>query len=243
MKRNSLSKTPVNESDINQRLKETLYQYFYIFGVEPDSINAEDLSKDTTYLQSNFLKVDLLTKYPPFERSQSDIESNIVMSHCFPNGYSLIKKDKKPEDEFFFFNIDNIFSLTPENKKLYFSCMITYESIESYLSLNKKKGESKNKSYGDIYVPKTLCLSSFVSFPFEDKLLLNELLRNVRNNKIKIPIEKIIESIIFGIPRPLKAYFYIAFNKIIPDQSKDIYFALMCKMPPELENLYFFSYP
>ena len=226
MKRNSLPKPPVNEKDLNKRLKETLFQYFYIFGVEPDSINTEDLSKNTKYLQSNFLKVDLLAKYPPFERSQSDIEPNIVMSHCFPNGYSLIKKNKKPEDEYFFFSIDNIFDLTPENKKLYFVSVIIYEPIESYLNLNKKCGESKSNSYNDIYVPKALCLSSFVSFPNESKLLLNELLIYAKNNNITIPMEKIIESIIFGIPRPLKAYFYIAFNKIIPAQSKDIYFIL-----------------
>ena len=226
MKRNSLPKTPVNEKDLNKRLKETLFQYFYIFGVEPDSINAEDLSKDTEYLLPNFLKEDLLTKYPPFERSQSDIDSNIVMSHCFPNGYCLIKKNKNPEDEYFFFSIDNIFGLTPENKKLYFVCVIIYEPMKSYLSLNKKCGESESNSYSDIYVPKALCLSSFVSFPNEVKLLLNELLIYMRNNNITIPMEKIIESIIFGIPRPLKAYFYIAFNKIIPAQSKDIYFIL-----------------
>lgn len=226
MKRNSLHKISVNESEINKRLKETLFQYFYIFGVEPDSINTADLSEDKKYIQPNFLKVELLTKYPPFERSQSNIDPNIVMCHCFPNGYSLIKENKKPEDEYFFFSIDNIFGLTPENKKLYFVCMIIYESIESYLSLNKKIGESKSKSYGDIYIPKAFCFSSFDSFPYEGKLLLNELLRYVKNNNITIPMEKIIESIIFGIPRPLKAYFYIAFNKIIPAQSKDIYFTL-----------------
>ena len=148
------------------------------------------------------------------------------MSHCFPNGYSLIKNDKKPEDEYFYFSIDNIFGLTPENKKLYFVCVIIHEAIESYLNLNKKCGKVERNSYSDIYMPKVLCLSSFVSFPNETKMLLNELIIYVKNNNITIPLEKIIESIIFGIPRPLKAYFYIAFNKIIPAQSKDIYFIL-----------------
>ena len=237
MKGNSNTKRPVKDSDVNKRLNETLFQYFYLFGIEPDSLNISDITDISKILESHFLKVELLTKYPPFERSQANINPYIIMDHCFPSGYNLICKDKKPDDEFFYFSMDNLFSFVPENNSLYFVCAIIYEPIEKYLSIKykndnlklasfKQKEKKENISIDNIYVPKAICLSSFVSFPYEVKLILIDLLNYIKSDNITIPIEKIIESIIFGIPRPLRAYFYLSFNKIIPGQSKDIYFIL-----------------
>ena len=268
MKRNSITSVNVKQSDINRRLNDTLIQYFYSFGVEPNSLDISDLTLDRVFLKPDYKEVQLISEYPPYERSQSSIESNIIMNHCFPNGYSLKEKEKQPEDEFFYFDLDNLFSLINENKKLYFVCVIIYEPFKSYLKIKSnneipesiksepgiKKEESnesdKNKDKNkeetpqkkenkeikkkeilidNIYVPKALCLSSFVSFPHEIKLLLKELLKYIRSDDITIPIEKIIETMIFGIPRPLRAYFYLSCNKsnwIIPRQNTDIDFIL-----------------
>jgi len=237
MKRNTITKRPVKDSDVNKRLNETLFQFFYIFGIEPDSLNISNISNISSILEPHFLKVELLTKYPSFERSQANINPYIIMNHCFPNGYNLICKEKKPEDEFFYFNMDNLFTFLQENKIIYFVCVIIYEPIKKYLSIKyknddlklpsfKKEENKDNISIDNIYVPKALCLSSFVSFPYEIKLILVDLLNYIRSDNITIPIEKILESIIFGIPRPLRAHFYLSFNKIIPRQSKDIYFIL-----------------
>jgi hypothetical protein len=237
MKRNSITKRPVKDIDINKRLNETLFQFFYLFGIEPDSLNIHNISNISTILEPHFLKVELLTKYPSFERSQANINPYIIMNHCFPNGYNLICKEKKPDDEFFYFNIDNYFSFLPENKKIFFVCVIIYEQLKKYLSIKykdddlilpsfKKEEKKENISIENIYIPKALCLSSFISFPYEIKSILIDLLNYIRSDNITIPIEKILESIIFGIPRPLRAHFYLSFNKIIPRQSKDIYFIL-----------------
>ena len=237
MKRNTITKRPVNDSDVNKRLNETLFQFFYLFGIEPDSLNISDISNISTILEPHYLKDELLTKYPPFGRSQANINPYIIMNHCFPNGYNLICNEKNPDDEFFYFNLDNLFSFLPENQKIYFVCAIIYEPIKKYLSIKYKNNDLKlssfkieeqkeNISIDTIYVPKALCLSSFVSFPYEIKLILVDLLNYIRSDKITIPIEKILESIVFGIPRPLRAHFYLSFNKIIPRQSKDIYFIL-----------------
>lgn len=49
------------------------------------------------------------------------------------------------------------------------------------------------------------------------------MLEYYRTNQIILPIEKIIEGIIFGIQSPFRAYFYISFkltNEFIPKQKK-----------------------
>ena len=66
--------------------------------------------RQKNYLKPNFKNVELLTKYPPFEQKISDINTNTILNHCFPNGFSLIESDEKPKDEFFHFNLDNLYN-------------------------------------------------------------------------------------------------------------------------------------
>lgn len=60
------------------------------------------------------------------------------------------------------------------------------------------------------YIPKVICLSSFVPFPTEEKYLLTKILAYVNGitkgiqNNIIIPIEKVIEKMVLGIPVPLR---------------------------------------
>ena len=56
-----------------------------------------------------------------------------------------------------------------------------------------------------------------------------ELIDYPRRNEITIPMEKLIETIIFGIPLPRRAYFNISnkkTNELIPKQKKDLDFGL-----------------
>jgi hypothetical protein len=69
-----------------------------------------------------------------------------------------------------------------------------------------------------------------------------ELLEYSRKNEITNPMEKLIETIIFGIPLPCRAYFNISCKKtseIIPKQKKDIDF---CLRPFNKYNFYSYSY-
>ena len=240
--RKSIDYSLVKDTEVQSHLHENLIQYFYLFGIEPDCLDISELTEDKKFLEPNFKNIKLLTKYPPFEKFQSNINPNTVMNHCFPGGYSLIESEEKPEDEYFHFNLDNLFSLCPENQKLYFFCEIIYEPIKSYLNIKYENNIPELKqseliteenikdmvSIDKIFVPKALCFSSFVSFPHEMKILINELIKYIRTNHITLPIEKLMETIIFGIPRPLKAHFYISINKnkLIPGQTKDIDFLL-----------------
>ena len=240
--RNSISTTHVKESDISNRLSDYLFQYFYLFGIEPYSISILNINEDRKFLAPNFFQVELLSKFPPFQQRMSDINPKTIINHCFPNGYSLVESEEKPKDEFFHFNLENLFCLWEENKRLFFNCVIIYEPIRSYFNIRyennipelkykdliTEENASKMISLDKIYIPKALCFMSFVSLPHEIKLLLIEILDYIKTNNITIPIEKILESIIFGIPRPLKAYFYSFCNKtkFIPNQSKDINFTL-----------------
>ena len=154
----------------------------------------------------------------------------ILKCHLFPNGFRLIESDEKPKDEFFYFHLNNLKSLSNSDKILYFVCVIIYEPIKSYFhakfgypltELNDKKDEN-SVDFNKIYVPKALCFSSCESFPNEIKILLCELLKYYRSNNITLPLEIIFENIIFRMPRPLKAYFYVSCNKtngLIPGQS------------------------
>ena len=252
--RKSVDLSLVKETEVLDRLSDNLIQYFYIFGIEPDCLDILELTEDKKFLEPNYKNVKLLSKYPPFDQYQSNINPNTLMSHCFPEGYSLIESEQQPEDEFFHFNLDNLFALYPENKNLYFFCEIIYEPIKSYLNIkyDKKIPELKQSeliteeniknmvSLEKIFIPKALCFSSFVCFPHEMKILINELINYIRNNHITLPIEKLMETIVFGIPRPLKAHFYISINKkkLIPGQTKDIDFMLR-----EFNQYNFSSYP
>ena len=239
-----------NSSDIAIRLfNESLFQYFYIFGVEPDSLDISQFTQDEKYLKKN-QKVQVLTQFPPVHKNQSYVDTDIIIKHCFPKGNKIIVKDKWPNDVFFFFNFENLNKSYPENKRIYFTTVIIFEQIKTYLDIKYKnkipnfpKGPDENKpaiNLEKLFIQKAICLSSFVPFPSETKHLLFDLLEYYRNNQIIVPIEKIVEGIIFGIPRPVRAYFYISCKKtaeFIPKQKKDLDFSLR-----EFNKYNFYSY-
>ena len=230
-----------SQAELANRSNETLFQNFFLFGIEPYDLDISDFTSEKLYVAKDYTKLKLLSKFPPKTKTQYEIDELIIMNHCFPKGYKLIEKEEAPKDEFFFFSFDNLYKLNPENKKIYFTVAIIFEPITLYLNIkynNKipplpktsEKTDPKNKVNLDkIYVQKALCFSMIKPFPYESKNLIKELIDYFRTNKITIPLEKIIESIIYGIPRPLRAYFYISCkktNEFIPKQKQDIDFSL-----------------
>ena len=254
--------TPNNPYEINKLYVDTLFQYFYLFGIEPDSLDISDFNQDLSFLKKNFKMPQVLNQFPPYRRNQSYIDPYTVMNHCFPKGYTLIIKNERPQDEFFFFSFDNLIKYFPENKRIYFHAVVIYEPVKSYLEIkydnkmppfpkimisseeNKKGKDNKNEielKIDQIFVKKAFCFSSFVPFPHETKGLIKNILEYTRNNKIILPLEKLIEGLIFGIPRPLRAYFYISSKKtnvFFPNQKEDIDFQLR-----EFNQYNFYSYP
>ena len=232
-------RSSITPNDANKYLNETLFQYFYLFGIEPNSLDISDFTADRKYENKDFKKVQLLTQFPPNSKIQSYIDPNIIMSHCFPKGHKILGREKCPNDEYIYFSFDNLYNLSSENKTIYFTAVVIYEKAKSYLDIKYKnkipplpkpnKEDKKQFSLDNIFIQKVLCFSTFVPFPSEIKSLIGELLEYYRNNQIILPIEKLIEGIIFGIPRPVRAYFYISCkktNEFIPKQKKDIDFSL-----------------
>ena len=228
-------KNQTSQNDILNRANENLFQNFYLFGIDPNDLDISDFTKDKKYAEeSDFKQTKLLSKFPPYKKVHYEIEPNIIMNHCFPKGNKFIEKDTMPPDEFFFFSLENLNKLNQENKKIYYTCGIIFEPIIPYLKIkydNKMpqlSAENKN-SLDKIYARKALCFSMVKPFPYESQNLMKELIGYFRTNQITIPIEKLIESIIFSIPRPLRAYFYISCkktNEFIPKQKQDIDFCL-----------------
>jgi len=223
------------QAEILNRANENLFQTFYLFGLEPNDFDISDFTKEKNYIKDPYFKqIKLLTKFPPIKKPQYEIDPYIIMNHCFPKGYKLFEGEKMPPDEFFFFNLENLNKLNQENRKIYYTCAIIFEPITQYLNIkyNNKIPLLKKEddiSLDKIYIRKALCFSMVKPFPYESKNLIKELIDYFRSNQITIPLEKLIESIIFSIPRPLRAYFYISCkktNEFIPKQKQDIDFRL-----------------
>ena len=226
---------------------DTFIEYFYVFGANEMTVKKEDFFINSRFTKPGYLKMHLLSKFPPFEKPNSNIDENVIMSHCFPKGFNLYSVEKPndfPKLESFHFSLDNLSSLGNEDKKIYFTCLLFYEPITTYYEiLMRIKKHSKTNSgklkpvtsnlkklMEKYYIPKVICLSSFVPFPSEEKYLLTKILTYVNGmtkgiqNNIIVPIEKVIEKMVLGIPRPPKGKFYITYknnNCIIPNTEND----------------------
>ena len=201
------------------KIYENLIKNFYLFGIEPEDINISDFEKD--YLKEDFLQIKLLSKFPPTE-AKILIDPDIIKSHCFPNGFYLKQLNngiQKQENEYFHFSLKNLLSTSYNDKRIYFTCCIFYENLSKYIlvkNLKKNKNSDKpeinikNKNFKleEIYIPKLICISSFIPYPMQFRTILEKLVLYVENNNIKLPIEKEIENLVLGIPFPKKCVFY-----------------------------------
>ena len=214
-----------------------LIEYFYLFGIEPDSLNIDKFNeKDQIYLKKGYLSAELLSKFPPNDKAGLKVDIKIIKSHCFPNGYTLVQKNSHPVEDYFYFSLDNMLSKDTNDKYLNFCCALFYEPLAKYFKIRtlknpqlKKKINKKEIQIDKFYIPKVLCISSFLSFPSEFKFLLVKLINYAKSDKITIPIEKIIENMVYGIPKPPKVFFYIHCKKgngFFPKQDFEMDFRL-----------------
>ena len=191
---------------------DTFIEYFYIFGAKETTVRTEKFYQNSLYTKPGYLTMQLLSKFPPYEKPNSNMDENVILNHCFPTGYNLLisQPNQYPKHECFHFNLDNLNSLNNEDKKIYFTCLLFYEPLSTYydLFLRVKKLNKFN----------------------EEKYLLGKLLayasgltKGIQNN-IVIPIEKVIEKLVLGIPMPPKGKFFVTYknnNCIIPNVEKD----------------------
>ena len=250
--------------------KFNLFQQFFIIGLEPKviyNINKVQLSN----YPKKFLEPVIISKYPNISFPYLCIPDNIIISHCFPNGFVDIIEDEnnlKIKEGNFIFSLDNQGYEEKDNslrtKKVYYTCYYFYENIEDYrlfVNLRESNLKNKNNSFNkNCYIKKVLCLSSFHPIYKESQIILKNLKKyienyslNNKNEKIEInknnyiPIEKIIEGLIYNIPSLPKSNFTIKINNetFNFDNNDEIIFKekTINKLPMsrfDFENLLFF---
>jgi len=123
-----------------------LIDYFYLFGLPIETIEDPDFYLEKEFTKPEYLKPELLSKFPPIKKPSAEIEPNIILSHCFPKGFKIIEGQSPPLDEYFHFSLDNIPSGHTKNKYIYYSCLIFYESLTTYYNIQKLiSNDSPNK--------------------------------------------------------------------------------------------------
>ena len=138
-----------NITELISSLNYTFLDYFYIFGLNTETIISNYLYNLTKYEgEHEKIKPTLISKFPPFNKTQSNIDEKIILQHCFSDGFKLIEHICPPKNEIFHFSLDN---LKYKNKKIYFTCLLFYEQLSSYYeckqyyeNLNIKNDFNKN---------------------------------------------------------------------------------------------------
>ena len=229
-------------------MKYNLIQNFYIIGYSLSDFYYSK-SKNIYTFSSIFqdplnikLTPKLITKFPNSIHNFNSIPNDLVISHCFPKGITLLNNPAlSTKITFFEFNLDNIpANFSEEEKslyyKIYFNCMEFYEPLSLYLNMKKEilarsaknkihieqeKEENINNNY---FIPKVICFASLL--PFNSEII--ELLYNIylfhksnlidgnnsnnNSNNNLTPIEKIIEQLVMKIPLPISTEVQISIS-------------------------------
>ena len=253
----------ISEKKEEEEKASPLIEYFYIIGPNPETIKIEELYDNISQNRNNTNNINakILSKFPPVEKPLTSYKDEIIISHCFPNGYNI--KETNPGRQIFHFSLDNIFPQQQGEIKIFFTCIKFYEPLSKYYDIKQRKSYNfmSDKNFEELsdqfekfgkmkrqsvilkenplsfiqkknllekyYLPKVICFSSIVPFPYEFGYLLNKLINYTitpeneensdNNNKsnykaLIIPIEKIIEKIVMEIPMPMRGIFHIKFQ-------------------------------
>ena len=179
------------------QMKNNLIQNFYIIGVPSEEINSR--YKEIINKSNISFTPKIISKFPDINSNYNTIPNEIIIEHCFPTGYTIIKeKSNNVFEQYvnFWFKLDNSkYNYIPKYQalysKIYFTCFKFTESlgdiqkIKSELNLNDK---ANNKiplfkenititnfiDNDNIFFPKVLCFASLLPFHKElSKILQN----------------------------------------------------------------------
>ena len=179
------------------QMKNNLIQNFYIIGVPSEEINSR--YKEIINKSNISFTPKIISKFPDINSNYNTIPNEIIIEHCFPTGYTIIKeKSNNVFEQYvnFWFELDNSkYNYIPKYQalysKIYFTCFKFTESlgdiqkIKSELNLNDKANnkiplfkENITVTYfiddDNIFFPKVLCFASLLPFHKElSKILQN----------------------------------------------------------------------
>ena len=210
-------------SNKNIQTDDLLIKQFFIIGLDSDKILDSNFFLNIKNISdSHKLTPSVLSLFPSLPKSSTYIDENLLLRHCFPNGFYLKKFSQFPLPEHFSFELNN-FPLYQKNPNLYFTCLSFYEPIENYnlFKIINDKGikyaekylkTPKNRSDSmkgisalideGYYIEKVI---GFITVDYQPQVMTKILyLLHGRYmghfNEINEPLEKIIESLIFQIP-------------------------------------------
>ena len=219
-------------SEQDFKLNNHLIQNFYIIGLDSSEIFDEKIYEDPTNLD---IEQKVLSKFPYFSKSYNNIQNDLVLKHCFPIGFKIIKYPIVPNNSNFFFTLDNVPLNYMDNKKyqkIHFNCYLFYEKLINYLQLKRNKFKLLKiefsetnliKEIENYYIPKVICFATLFPFPHEFAKILKILYKNYTQdiNYYKNPIEKVIEHLIMDIPLP--SYGLYGFNFLLFKERYNFY--------------------
>ena len=187
--------------DIKEKLDKgnNFIDYFLVIGQEPiiyweKWLYTEDLETLNEKYKEQ-LKPKIISSFPPFEKSTIAFDESIIM-HIFPNGYNLIKTNKKPKPKVFSFILDNNYYNLDYPQK-YLTCLICYESIAQYKFLQElenndmdnnpiDKRKINSQLFADIYIPKCILIMSLYPFFGEFEKIITEMYSYSQNLVFKL---------------------------------------------------------
>ena len=132
-----------NIEELKQQLTtaKQFVEYFVVLGLDPkisiESFLYDSSLEDLENLYSSELKPEIITKYPPINKSYINVNDNLS-ELCFPNGFKLEKYDNgPPKPEILKFLLGNYFYSIDHPLK-YITCLKFYESLDNYIRFQEK---------------------------------------------------------------------------------------------------------
>ena len=126
-----------------------LIKYFFILGLDSSNIlDTKYFANIKNISDSHKLKPSILSFFPSFPKDNIYFDENMLLRHCFPNGFYLKKCNQFPFPEHFCFELSN-YPLNNNQSKLYFTCLSFYEPIENYnlFKIIQEKGIEYSEKY------------------------------------------------------------------------------------------------
>ena len=134
-----------NIKKFQQRMNKpgNLFEYFAIIGINPKMASNNCLYELSQKLE---FKPELITKYPPINKSYINLDEDIC-ELVFPQNIKIEKFNNKPEPEIFRYLLGNSY-YSVEYPLKYLTCLKFYESLEQYQELQTKiLKQKKNISF------------------------------------------------------------------------------------------------
>ena len=116
----------------NSPTDDSLIKHFFILGIDTDKIlDSKYFVHIKNISDSHKLIPSVLSLFPSFPKNFVNIDENVLLHHCFPNGFYIKQFSQFPKPQHFFFKLDNL-PLSNKQSSLYFTCLSFYEPIENY---------------------------------------------------------------------------------------------------------------